>query len=87
MKKIKLFESAVCTCDKNPNSKENKELLRIYVIVDTLKKQCIGVERYNIMGRYPSRNEFTTLLGIPKETLINKDIKSGCTCGCNGDCC
>lgn len=123
MKNIKLFESAVCTCAENPNSKENQELLRVYVIVDALKKQGIEIERYNInddseefienevvfkymqsvgvnglpitvvddeiviMGRYPSRSEFISLLEIPKEVLISKNIESGCSCGCANGCC
>ena len=123
MKKMKLFESAVCTCSQNPNSKENLELLRIHVIVEILKKQGIEIERYNInedseefienevifkyiqsvgvnglpaivvddeiviMGRYPSRSEFISLLGVSKEVLISKNIEDGCSCGCSDGCC
>lgn len=123
MKNMKLFESAVCTCAENPNLKENQELLRVYVIVDTLKKQGIEIERYNInedseefienevvfkymqsvgvnglpitvvddeiviMGRYPSRSEFISLLEISKKVLISKNIESGCSCGCENGCC
>ena len=105
MKKMKIFEPAMCCPTGLCDVSVDPELLRISTVLDTLKKQGVNVERFNlssaprefitnrvvnayinakgpeglpavmvdgelvITGRYPTNEEFTELLGLPKDLL------------------
>lgn len=131
MKKMKIFEPAMCCPTGLCGVGVDPELLRISTVLDTLKKHGVFVERYNlssapgefiknqtvsayinakgpeglpaiavdgelvIIGRYPTNEEFTKLLGLPEDLLkkqarpvkvkVTKNTSGGC--GCKGGCC
>jgi hypothetical protein len=129
--KMKIFEPAMCCPTGICGIGVDPELLRISTVLDTLKKNGVIVERFNlnsapiefindkninayinekgveglpavmvdgeivITGRYPTNEEFTKLLELPKELLAIKSKrltvkvskkKSG-GCNCKGGCC
>lgn len=49
MRKMKIFESAECTITQTPGAKKDSELMRVHVIINTLRINGIEVERYNII--------------------------------------
>ena len=49
MKKMKIFESAECTVEQTPGAKKDLELMRVHIILSTLRSNGIDVERYNIV--------------------------------------
>lgn len=103
MKKIQIFEPAMCCSTGLCGVSINQELLRISTVINTLNKKGIKVERYNlnsapiefinnqvisqfirdkgvehlpiilldgeivISGRYPSNEEFCTMLELPEQ--------------------
>ena len=128
MKKLEIFEPALCCPTGICGVGVDTELLRISTVLDTLAKKDITVERYNLQstpqvfvtnkvvnqyiqahgveglpvavldgeivmkGRYPSNEEFSKLLDIPKDVLGEQKIETkdsdvsdgGC---CSGGCC
>lgn len=133
MKKMIIFDPAMCCSTGVCGPSVNKELLRVSTVLNTLKNKGILVERYNLTsnpqafidnkeinailntkgvntlpvimvdgivvkeGKYPTNEEFCSLLEIPasylavniKKTNINKSNikKSNNGCGCKGGCC
>lgn len=133
MKKLEIFEPAMCCPTGLCGVGVDPELLRISTVLDTLEKKAIKVERYNlssapqafvtniavnqfikdngveglpvavldgeivIKGRYPSNDEFGTLLDLSQDVLSEqkveeKETKEGTTeesdgCCCSGGCC
>lgn len=125
MKKLEIFEPAMCCPTGLCGVGVDPELLRISAVLDTLEKNDIKVERYNLQsapqvfvtntvvnqyikekgveglpvsildgevvieGRYPSNEEFITILDIAKHILIEeKETTSGTDdCCCSGGCC
>lgn len=130
MKKMQIFEPAMCCSTGLCGVGVDPELLRISTVLNTLEKNGVKVNRYNlsnapqefvtnkvindllknkgvdelpativegeivITGRYPSNQEFITLLEIPKSFLeqkprtIKATIKKSKGCGCSGgNCC
>jgi hypothetical protein len=128
MKKMIIFDPAMCCSTGVCGPSVDKELLRVATVLNTLKNKGILVERYNLTnnpqifvdnkaineilntkgvdvlpvtmvdgvvvkeGKYPTNEEFCSLLGIPSDTLklnikkpnVKKPAKS---CGCKGGCC
>lgn len=128
MKKLEIFEPAMCCPTGLCGVGVDPELLRISTVLDTLEKKDIKVERYNlssapqafvtngvvnqyikengveglpvavldgeiiIKGRYPSNEEFTTILELPVEVLSvqnteSKELEDSDDCCCSGGCC
>ncbi len=131
MKKMKIFEPAMCCETGLCGVGVNPELLRISTVLNALKSNGVVVDRYNlnnapmefvndkvinahinahgpeglpvvtvddeivITGRYPTNEEFTSLLNLPEGMLAEQRRpvkakiirrKSG-GCGCKGGCC
>lgn len=130
MKKMQIYEPAMCCSTGLCGVGVDQELLRISTVLNTLKNNGVHVDRFNlsnapqefvtnktvnnyinetgvdglpvviiddvitITGRYPSNDEFVTLLDIPESYIREKvntdettDIgDSGCGCS-GGDCC
>ena len=128
MKKMIIFDPAMCCSTGVCGPSVDKELLRVSTVLNTLKNKGILVERYNLTnnpqifvdnkvineilntkgvealpvtvvdgvvvkeGKYPTNEEFCSLLEIPADTLkltikkanVKKPAKS---CGCKGGCC
>lgn len=128
MKKMIIFDPAMCCSTGVCGPSVDKELLRVATVLNTLKNKGILFERYNLtnnpqifvtnkvineilnakgiealpvtmidgvvvkVGKYPTNEEFCSLLEIPTDTLkltikkasINKQAKS---CGCKDGCC
>ena len=128
MKKMIIFDPAMCCSTGVCGPSVDKELLRVSTVLNTLKNKGILVERYNLTGnpqifvdnkvineilntkgveslpvtmvngivvkegKYPTNEEFCSLLELPSDTLkmtikkasINKPAKS---CGCKDGCC
>lgn len=125
MKKMKIFEPAMCCPTGLCGVGVDPELLRISTVLDTLKKHGVAVDRFNlnsaprefivdqtinayinahgaeglpaimvdgkivIVGRYPTNEEFTKLLGLPEDVLgKSAEKKQGNGgCDCKGGCC
>lgn len=130
MKEMSIYEPAMCCETGLCGVSVDPELLRISTAVNTLKKNGITVQRYNlsntpqefinnkainefiningvdelpaivvdgeivITGRYPTNEEFSSLLGIPTSILGEKPkavkvtVKKSGRCGCSdGKCC
>jgi hypothetical protein len=128
MKKLEIFEPAMCCPTGLCGVGVDPELLRVSTVLDTLEKKDIKVERYNltnapqafvinqsvnqfikdngveglpvlvvdgeivITGRYPSNEEFSTLLDLPEDTLCKQmettEVKDESDdCCCSGGCC
>lgn len=128
MKKMIIFEPAMCCSTGVCGPSVDKELLRVSTTLNTLKNKGILVERYNLTnnpqifvdnkvineilntkgvealpvtvvdgvvvkeGKYPTNEEFCSLLEIPADTLkltIKKaSIKTpNKSCGCKDGCC
>lgn len=130
MKKMFIYEPAMCCSTGLCGVGVDPELLRISTVLNTLGKKGVVVERFNlsnspqefinnkavnefinvngvdelpaivvdgeivITGRYPTNDEFSSLLGIPLSTLaenpraVKADIKNSGGCGCSdGNCC
>ncbi len=123
MKKIKIYEPAMCCSTGLCGVGVDPELLRISTTLNTLQKKGIIVERYNLSNspqefvanevvngliqtegveilpvtvvdgqvkitkRYPTNQEFITLLEISGEDLGIKESKQVDNCGCKGGCC
>lgn len=123
MKKIKIYEPAMCCSTGLCGVGVDPELLRISTTLNTLQKKGIIVERYNLSNspqefvanevvneliltegveilpvtvvdgqvkitkRYPTNQEFITLLGVSGEDLGIKESKQVDNCGCKGGCC
>ena len=49
MSKMQIFESAECTVTQTPGAKKDSELMRVHIIINTLRTNGIGIERYNIV--------------------------------------
>ena len=49
MSKMQIFESAECTTVQTPGAKKDSELMRVHVIINTLRTNGIEIERYNIV--------------------------------------
>ena len=49
MSKMQIFESAECTVIQTPGAKKDSELMRIHIIINTLRTNGIEIERYNIV--------------------------------------
>jgi len=125
MKKMKIFEPAMCCPTGLCGVGVDPELLRISTVLETLKKSGAIIDRYNlssapaefitdpvinayintkgaeglpavmvdgeivIEGRYPTNDEFTSLLDFP-EGLLGKPAEkaqNGGGCCCEGSCC
>lgn len=128
MKKMIIFDPAMCCSTGVCGPSVDKELLRVSTVLNTLKNKGILVERYNLTnnpqifvdnkvingilntkgvealpvtvvdevvvkeGKYPTNEEFCSLLEIPADTLkltikkanVKKPAKS---CGCKDGCC
>lgn len=130
MKKMFIYEPAMCCSTGLCGVGVDPELLRISTVLNTLGKKGVVVERFNlsnspqefinnkavnefinvngvdelpaivvdgeivITGRYPTNDEFSSLLGIPSSTLaenpraVKANIKKSGDCGCSGgNCC
>lgn len=131
MKKMSIYEPAMCCSTGICGVSVDPELLRISTALNTLKKNGIEVQRYNlsgapqefvsnkavnefiningvdelpailvdgeivITGRYPTNEEFASLLEIPQSILgggkpkpVKVNLKRSGGCGCSGgDCC
>lgn len=130
MKKMQIYEPALCCSTGLCGVGVDQELLRISAVLKTLKNNGVHVERFNlsnapqefvtnknvnnyinetgvdglpvvviddvitITGRYPSDDEFVTLLKIPESYIGEKVNTEEFTdnenqgCGCSGgDCC
>ena len=123
MKKMKIFEPAMCCSTGICGVGVDPELLRISTVLETLKKHGIPVDRFNlnsapaefitdqtintyinekgpeglpavmvdgkivIEGRYPTNEEFTSLLGLSEEVLGKQNKSASGGCGCKGGCC
>jgi hypothetical protein len=128
MKKLEIYEPAMCCSTGLCGVGVDPELLRISTVLDLLKKNEIEVERYNlssapqafvsnqkvnlyikdhgvevlpvavldgeiiIEGRYPSNEEFTTLLDLPTNLISDpntqeKESAEADDCCCSGGCC
>jgi hypothetical protein len=129
MKKMQIFEPAMC-CDTGLcGVGVDPELLRISTVLNSLSKNGVTVERFNLSsapqvfvtnkvvnnfvrekgveelplitlddevimtGRYPTNDEFVTLLNIPQNYLGEQkvaqeetDESEGCCCS-GGGCC
>jgi hypothetical protein len=129
MKKMQIFEPAMC-CDTGLcGVGVDPELLRISTVLNSLNKNGVPVERFNLSsapqvfvtnkvvnsfvrekgveelplitldgeiimtGRYPTNDEFVTLLNIPKNYLGEQEVaqeasdeSEGCCCS-GGGCC
>lgn len=126
MKKMIIYEPAMCCSTGICGVGVDSELLRISTVLNNLKNNGVIVERYNlssapnefvkckamndllvesgvealpvtvvdgeivITGRYPSNEEFISLLNIPEGFLSVKGDKlapkKSCRCGCEGGC-
>ena len=130
MKKMSIYEPAMCCSTGLCGVGVDPELLRISTLINTLKKNGIVVQRHNLSnapqefisnkvvnefinvngvdelpaivvdgeivmtGRYPTNEEFSSLLGIPASILGEKPkavkvtLKKSGGCGCSdGKCC
>ena len=130
MKKVSIYEPAMCCETGLCGVGVDPELLRVSTVLNTLKKNGIVVHRYNlsnapqefvnnktvnefinvngvdelpavvvdgeivITGRYPTNEEFSSMLGIPASILGEKSkaakvtVKKPGGCGCSsGKCC
>lgn len=129
MKKMFIYEPAMCCSTGLCGVGVDPELIRISTVLNTLKKKGIEVERFNlssspqefinnkevnefinvkgadelplivvdgdivITGRYPTNDEFTSLLNLPESTLEKKPkavratMKKMDSCGCSGNNC
>ncbi|AEY67619.1 arsenite efflux transporter metallochaperone ArsD [Clostridium sp. BNL1100] len=130
MKKMFIYEPAMCCSTGLCGVGVDSELLRISTVLNTLEKKGVVVERFNlsnspqefinnkavnefinvngvdelpaivvdgeivITGRYPTNDEFSSLLGIPASTLgenpktLKAKLKKSDGCGCSGgNCC
>ncbi len=130
MKKMSIYEPAMCCATGLCGVSVDPELLRVSTILNTLKKKGIVVERYNlsnspqefinskvvnefiningvdelpviildgeivITGRYPTNDEFSSLLDIPASNsgkeprTVRVNLKKSRGCGCSdGNCC
>lgn len=133
MKKMIIFDPAMCCSTGVCGPSVNKELLRVSTVLNTLKNKGVLVERYNLTsnpqafidnkeinailnvkgvdtlpvtmvdgivvkeGKYPTNEEFCSLLEIPtsylainikkaniKQSNLKKPNKA---CGCKDGCC
>ncbi len=126
MKKMQIFEPAMCCSTGLCGVGVDPELLRISTLLNSLKKNGIQVDRFNLSsdpqefvtnktinnyvkesgvdglpvvmiddeitmtGRYPSNDEFVTILNVPKSFLGEKPSPVKATfhknkgCGCAG---
>jgi hypothetical protein len=127
MKKMIIFDPAMCCSTGVCGPSVNKELLRVATVINTLKNKGVLIERYNLTnnpqifvdnkqinqilntsgvkslpvtmidgvvvkeGKYPTNEEFCSLLEIPASYLqvnIKKpNMKKAKTCNCKGGCC
>ncbi len=130
MKKMFIYEPAMCCSTGLCGVGVDPELLRISTVLNTLGKKGVVVERFNlsnspqefinnkavnefinvngvdelpaivvdgeivITGRYPTNDEFSSLLGISASTLgetpktVKAKLKKSGGCGCSdGKCC
>lgn len=128
MKKMIIFDPAMCCSTGVCGPSVDKELLRVSTTLNTLKNKGILVERYNLTnnpqifvdnkvineilntkgvealpvtvvdgvvvkeGKYPTNEEFCSLLEIPADTLKLTIKKAGIKkptkgCGCKDGCC
>ena len=129
MKKMSIYEPAMCCSTGLCGVGVDPELLRISTVLNTLQKNGIVVQRYNltnapqefvnnktvnefinvngvdelpaivvdgeivITGRYPTNEEFLSLLDIPASILSEKpkavkvNLKKSGGCGCSGGKC
>lgn len=128
MKKMQIFEPAMCCSTGLCGVGVNPELLRISTVLNTMNNINVTVERFNltnspmefidnktvnafinqtgienlpitvldgeiiIVGRYPTNEELTALLGLPdglltKQTVTVKPVKKSQGCGCNEEGC
>ncbi|MHB8130533.1 MAG: arsenite efflux transporter metallochaperone ArsD [Mobilitalea sp.] len=126
MKKMQIFEPAMCCSTGLCGVGVDQELLRISTVLNTLKNNGVQVDRFNlssapqefvtnkivnnyikekgvdglpvvvmddeitITGRYPSNDEFVTLLNVPKSYIgekpspVKATLKKNQSCGCSG---
>lgn len=83
MKKIKIFEPAMCCETGLCGVSVDPELLRISTVINTLKERGIIVERYNFSSNpqafidYKLVNEFVNKYGVENLpiTLVEEEIK------------
>ncbi len=125
MKKLEIFEPAMCCSTGLCGVGVDPELLRISTILNTLEKNDIKVERYNLQSapqafvtsslvnqyikekgveglpvavldgeivikcRYPSNQEFVSLLELEKNILIEEEESTTGSddCCCSEGCC
>lgn len=122
MKKMFLYEPAMCCSTGLCGVSVNPELLRISTVLASLKKHDIQVERYNLTNapqefvknaevnrliakgvdilpvtvldgkvvlteRYPTNDEFISMLNVPESYLGEKPQNSGGCCCSGGKCC
>lgn len=129
MKKMQIFEPAMCCSTGLCGVSVDPELLRISTVLNTLAKNNIVVDRFNlnsapmefvsnkvindfinkggvdelpvvtldgkiiITGRYPTNEEFITLLDLPVTMLpeakkaVKVTVKKVGGCNCKGGCC
>ncbi len=131
MKKLQIYEPAMCCPTGICGVGVDPELLRMSTVVNTLKKNKLNIERFNLtnspmefvnnqevnklinesgveklpvtlldgqivlIGRYPTNDELTSFLEVPKEILaikprvvkISRKSKESNGCDCtNGEC-
>lgn len=129
MKKMFIYEPAMCCSTGLCGVGVDPELIRISTVLNTLKRKGAEVERFNlssspqefinnkdvnefinvkgvdelpiividgeivITGRYPTNDEFTSLLDLPEGTLekkpkaVRSNMKKMDSCGCSGNNC
>lgn len=131
MKKMQIFEPAMCCSTGLCGVGVDQELLRISTVLNTLKNNGVQVDRFNlsnapqefvtnktvnnyikengvdglpvvviddeitITGRYPSNDEFVTLLNVQKNYIrvkpsaVKATVKKnqGCECSGGDGCC
>jgi hypothetical protein len=128
MKTMSIYEPAMCCSTGLCGVGVDPELLRVSTVLNTLQKNGVTVQRYNltnapqefvnsqavnefiringvdelpvtivdgeivITGRYPTNEEFSSLLGVPASIFGEKPrtikVKKPGGCGCSGgNCC
>lgn len=130
MKKMSIYEPAMCCSTGLCGVGVDPELLRISTVLKTLQKNGVTVQRYNLTnapqefvsnqavnefiningadelpvvvvdgeivmsGRYPTNEEFSSLLDVPacilgeKPRTVKVSVKKSGGCGCSrGNCC
>ena len=90
MKKMFIYEPAMCCSTGLCGVSVDPELLRLSTVISSLQKNGVEITRYNLTKAYPTNDEIISLLQVPRSYLGEQKTsapKKNGGCNCKGGCC